>query len=150
MAGFDNQMYRAAYEARPAVFNQANGKFYGDEVNPFLGIVVWHLITRGTTIKNAQKQLDDARKRVRIATELKLERAVDVAGWMDLINETVGAYYHAGGTEQDVAADVLPDLLKTLSTGKLAYGRPDVKEWVAIGAVADDFKKTWDDTGNLT
>ena len=149
MAGLDNQMYKAANDARPAVFNHANGHFLADETNPFLGIVVWHLITCGTTVRQAQKQLDTAKRRARKAAEAPLDRAIDVAPYIGNINEVVAAYYTAGGDQKSAAADVLPDVLRTLSAGLVAFGRPDTKEWHIIGAEADAFKKKWDNTGNL-
>jgi len=46
MAGFNKQMRLAAYETKPAAFNQANRKYKngGLTTNPYQGIVVWHLI----------------------------------------------------------------------------------------------------------
>ena len=142
-------MYKAANDARPAAFNHANGHFLADETNPFLGIVVWHLITCGTTVRQAQKKLDEAKRRARKAAEAPLDRAIDVASYIGHINEVVAAYYTAGGDQKSAAADVLPDVLRTLSSGLVAFGRPDTKEWHLIGAEAEAFKKEWDNTGNL-
>ena len=152
MAGFNKQMRLAAYEAKPAAFNQANRKYKkgGLTTNPFQGIVVWHLITRGTTVRHVQKKRDEAKKRVRKAAEAPVDRAVDVAGWLEHINEVVDAYYFADGSEAETAQEVLPEVLKTLETGLIAYGRADAKEWRALGVVAEDFKKTWDETGAVT
>ena len=152
MAGFNKQMRLAAYDAKPAAFNQANRKYKkgGLTANPFQGIVVWHLITRGTTMRHVQKRRDEAKKRVRMAAEAPVDRAVDVAGWLENINEVVDAYYYADGEEEEAAKEVLPEVLKTLETGLIAYGRADAKEWRAIGVTAEGFKKTWDETGEVT
>jgi hypothetical protein len=45
--GFNQQMYSATVEAEPTAFQEANSNYDIELKNPFLGIIMWLLITKG-------------------------------------------------------------------------------------------------------
>ena len=150
MTGFNKQMYDAVYDAKPTVFAQANRNYGQDETNPFMGIIAWCLITQGVTVTVNRKRIDNLLKRIGFAVTSPVQRAVDVSGYLALVQDAYLDFIKAGGTE--VAADdaILPGLLDTLSDGQHVYDRMDTKEWKEIGSAAADFKKMREADQNIS
>jgi hypothetical protein len=62
--GFNQQMYAATAEAEPTAFQEANSNYDLMLKNPFLGLILWNLITKGASTNKAGKRLDDLRRRL--------------------------------------------------------------------------------------
>ena len=50
--GFNQQMYSATVEAEPTAFQEANSNYDIELKNPFFGIILWLLITKGASTNN--------------------------------------------------------------------------------------------------
>ena len=141
---FNTQMFNATSDARSTAYAHANRKYPKNQMNPYLGLVGWHLITTGPSINNVRKRIDDIMERIRLAVDTPIERATDVAGYLDLINEVYLDYVSAGGKIDSANDAILPKVLRVLSDGEQVYARPDTKHWKKIGAIASAFKEQRD------
>jgi hypothetical protein len=62
--GFNQQMYSATIEAEPTAFQEANVNYDIELKNPYLGIILWLLITKGASTNKTGKRIDDMRRRL--------------------------------------------------------------------------------------
>ena len=80
-------MYIATVEAEPTAFQEANSNYDIELKNPFLGIILWLLITKGASTNKTGKRIDDMRWRLRKAVETPVQRARDVALYLGNIQK---------------------------------------------------------------
>jgi hypothetical protein len=95
--GFNQQMYSATVEAEPTAFQEANSNYDIELKNPFLGIIMWLLITKGASTNKTGKRIDDMRRRLGKAAEAPVQRARDVAGYLGNIQNIYLHFLREGG-----------------------------------------------------
>ena len=138
--GFNQQMCSATVEAESTAFQEANVTYDIELKNPYLGIILWLLITKGASTNKTGKRIDDMRRRLGKAAETPVQRARDVAGYLGNIQNIYLHFLREGG-KVDAAHDVLlPATLETLSEGVHYVDRIDAKQWRKIGKIAEAFK----------
>ena len=139
-SGFNQQMYSATIEAEPTAFQEANVNYDIELKNPYLGIILWLLITKGASTNKTGKRIDDMRRRLGQAAEAPVQRARDVAGYLGNIQNMYLQFLAEGG-KVDAAHDILlPATLETLSEGVHYVTHVDAKQWRKIGTLAEAFK----------
>ncbi len=139
-AGFNQQMYSATIEAEPTAFQEANVNYDIELKNPYLGIILWLLITKGASTNKTGKRIDDMRRRLGQAAEAPVQRALDVAGYLGNIQNMYLQFLAEGGNVEATHDVLLPATLETLSEGVHYVTHLDAKQWRKIGKSAQVFK----------
>jgi hypothetical protein len=143
-------MYSATIEAESTAFQEANVNYDIELKNPYLGIILWLLITKGASTNKTGKRIDDMRRRLGRAAETPVQRARDVAGYLGNIQNMYLQFLGEGGKVEAAHDVLLPATLETLSEGVHYVTRVDAKQWRKIGKAAETFKDKRDAGKNLT
>jgi hypothetical protein len=148
--GFNQQMYSDTVESEPTAFQEANVNYDIELKNPYLGIILWLLITKGASTNKTGKRIDDMRRRLGKAAETPVQSARDVAGYLGNIQNMYLQFLGEGGKVEAAYDVLLPDTLETLSEGVHYVTRVDAKQWRKIGKTTEAFKDKRDAGRNVT
>jgi hypothetical protein len=143
-------MYIATVEAEPTAFQEANVNYYIELKNPYLGIILWLLITKGASTNKTGKRINDMRRRLGKAAETPVHGTHDVAGYLGNIQNMYLQFLGEGGKVEAAHDVLLPATLETLSEGVHYVTRVDAKQWRKIGKAAETFKDKLDAGKNVT
>jgi len=148
--GFNQQMCSATVEAESTAFQEANVTYDIELKNPYLGIILWLLITKGASTNKTGKRIDDMMRSLGKAAETPVQRARDVAGYLGNIQNMYLQFLGEGGKVETTHDVLLSATLETLSEGVDYVTRVDAKQWRKIGKAAETFKDKRDAGKNLT
>jgi len=126
---FNQQMYSATVETEPTAFQEANVNYDIELKNPYLGIILWLLITKGASTNKTGKCIDDMRRRLGKVAETPVQHASDVAGYLGNIQNMYLQFLGEGGKVEAAHDVLLPATLETLSEGVHYVTRVDTKQW---------------------
>jgi len=138
--GFNQQMCSATVEAESTAFQEANVTYDIELKNPYLGIILWLLITKGASTNKTGKRIDDMMRSLGKAAETPVQRARDVAGYLGNIQNMYLQFLGEGGKVETTHDVLLSATLETLSEGVDYVTRVDAKQWRKIGKLAEAFK----------
>ena len=125
--GFNQQMCSATVEAESTAFQEANVTYDIELKNPYLGIILWLLITKGASTNKTGKRIDDMMRSLGKAAETPVQRARDVAGYLVNIQNMYLQFLGEGGKVETTHDVLLSATLETLSEGVDYVTRVDAK-----------------------